>query len=164
MDYIQLKERDVFKIGIRDVNGNAKKDENGNELCIIFDLEDIETPANYSKCVYKAEKAQDILVQKLAVIEKQQDSKGRGIMTKNEEDKYNALREYYKNVEEALDMFLGKGGTEKIFGKVRYLTMFQDFVDMMKPIMPKLKINSESIQEQIRKKYSQKSESIIKDE
>ena len=37
-EYINLKKRNVVKIGIKDENGVAKVDENGNEIYIEFDL------------------------------------------------------------------------------------------------------------------------------
>ena len=66
--------------------------------------------------------------------------------------------------EEAMDLFLGKGGTSKIFGETRYLTMFEDLSEMLEPIMPKLKINMDSIEKKIKSKYKIEDTSILKDE
>ena len=125
-EYIKLKKRNILKIGIKDENDIPKLDDNGNEVYIEFDLENIETPQNYSKCVYLIQKATNILRDEFNVIDKKQDAKGRGFMSRNEENKIVALKKYYKSVEEAMDLFLGTGGTERIFGKARYLTMFDD--------------------------------------
>lgn len=163
-EYISLKKRDILKIGIKDEEGNPKLDEKGNELYIEFDLEDINTPDNYSKCVYLIQKASNTLKNDIAVINKKQDVAGKGIMTKNEEAKMQALKKYYKSSEEAIDLFLGKGGTQKIFGDSRYLTMFDDLVEMLEPIMPKLKINFDSIEKKIKSKYGNKEDNVLKDE
>ena len=75
-----------------------------------------------------------------------------------------ALKQYYKTVEDAMDLFLGKNGTTKIFGETRYLTMFDDLSEMLEPIMPKLKINLESIEKKIKSKYSMTNSNVLKDE
>ena len=85
-------------------------------------------------------------------------------MTKNQEEEKKALNEYYKAMEEAIDLFLGKGGTNMIFGKTRYFTMFDDLNDMLEPIMPKLQINFESIEEKIKEKYKSINSNVLKDE
>lgn len=163
-DYITLKKRDILRIGIKDENGVSKLDDNGNEIYIEFDLEDINLPENYSKCVYLIKKASSNLKSEMIIIDKKQDSKGKGFMTKNEELKVQALKKFYKSTEEAMDLFLGKGGTTKIFGESRYLTMFDDLSEMLEPIMPKLKVNMESIESKIKSKYSISSGNVLKDE
>lgn len=163
-EYINLKKRNILKIGIKDENDIPKIDNNGNEVYIEFDLEDIETPQKYSKCVYLIQKATNVLRDEFNVIDKKQDVKGRGFMTKNEESKIIALKKYYKSMEEAIDLFLGVGGTEKIFGNSRYLTMFDDLNDMLEPILPKLKINLNDIGQKIKDKYKLKEDNVLKNE
>lgn len=163
-EYINLKKRNILKIGIKDEEGNPKLDDKGKELYIEFDLEDINTPENYSKCVYLVQKASSTLKNDFAIINKKQDVEGKGIMTRNEEEKMKALKKYYKSTEEAMDLFLGKNGTQKIFGDSRYLTMFDDLSEMLEPIMPKLKINFDSIEKKIKAKYSTKEDNVLKDE
>lgn len=163
-DYIQLKKRDILKIGIKDENGISKFDKDGKEIFIEFDLEDINLPENYSKCVYLIKKATSTLKNEVIIINKRQDSKGKGFMTKNEEAKLQAIKHFYKSAEEAMDLFLGKGGTNKVFGERRYITMFDDLAEMLKPIMPKLKINMDSIEAKIKSKYSITTGNVLKDE
>lgn len=163
-EYIKLKKRDIFRLGIQDEDGNAKLDENGHEVFIEFDLEDITIPDRYSKCAYLIKKASNTLKNAIVVIDKKQDLKGKGILSKNEEEKMQALKQYYKTVEEAMDLFLGENGTAKIFGETRYLTMFDDLSEMLEPIMPKLKINLESIEKKIKSKYSMTNSNVLKDE
>ena len=68
---------------------------------------------------------------------------------------------------EALDMFLGKGATRKILkanDDEPYYSMFDDIVELIKPIMPALKDNAEYIkhkQEEVIKKYSKTEESNV---
>ena len=162
-DYINLKKREsVLKIGIKDEKGNTKKDENGNEIYIEFDLEDIGTPDRYNKSVQMVKKATNDLKNEILIINKKQDSKGKGIMSKNEEAKMEALRKFYKSGEEAMDMFLGKDGIKKIFGETRYLTMFDDLSEMLEPILPKLKFSIEKMEKKIKEKYKTTNDNVLK--
>lgn len=163
-DYITLKKRDILRIGIKDENGIPKKDENNNELYIEFDLEDITTIDRYSKCLELAEKASKTLQNKFVIIEKKEEVKGKRFMTNKQEEKLEAVKEYYKTMEEAIDLFIGKNGTKKIFGDTRYISMFDDFSEMMKPILPKLEVNTKNIQKKIKSKYKVVDEDTIKDE
>ena len=164
-DYISLKKRNILKIGIKDEDGKPKLDENGNEVYLTFDLEDITAADRYDRCIELNKKALSKLKGQIVIINKQQDEKGDGFLSKNEKAKAKALEEYYKETEKAMDLFLGKGGTQKIFGDIRYLTMFDDLTEMLKPILPKIEINAKSIEEQIKNKYKiDESNDVLKDE
>lgn len=163
-DYIKLQKRNTLKIGIQDEDGNVKLDENGKEVFIEFDMEDINLLDNYDKCVYLVEKAGTTLKMKIKAIKNKQDGEGKYFLTKNQKAQSEAIKEYYKSMEEAMDLFLGEGGTNKIFGNKRYMTMFDDLSENLKPIMPKLKMNVESITNQIKTKYSATEDNVLKDE
>lgn len=163
-DFIQLKARNTLKIGLKDEFGKEKKDENGNLVYLEFDLEDIELPLKYNKCEFLVRKAQQDLKFDFMIIDKRQDVKGKYLLSKNEEEKVKAMNKYYKTMEEAMDLFLGKGGVKKIFDDSRYYTMFDDLAEMLEPIMPKLKINMESINDKIMKKYKNTENDVLKNE
>lgn len=164
MDYIQLKKRNTLKIGLKDENGNEKKDEKGNLVYLEFDLEDIELPLKFNKCEFLIRKAQQDLKWDFLIIDKRQDVKGKMLLSKNEEDKIKAMKKYYKTMEEAMDLFLGKGGVEKIFGERRYYSMFEDLAEMLEPILPKLKVNKDNIIKQIKDKYKTEEKDVLKSE
>lgn len=163
-EYIKLKKRDTLKIGIKDENDNPKLDENGHEVFIEFDLEDITVADRYDTCFQLIKKATQNLQSKLVIINKKQDVPGKGYMSRNQKEKMNAFEEYYKETEEAMDLFLGKGGTSKIFGEVRYLEMFDDLNEYLKPIAPLLKLNMESIEKRIKTKYSSTNSDTLKED
>ena len=163
-DYIQIKARNTLKIGLKDEFGKEKKDENGNLVYLEFDLEDIELPLKYNKCEFLVRKAQQDLKFDFIIINKRQDVKGKYLLSKNEEEKVKAIHKYYKTMEDAMDLFLGKGGVQKIFGDDRYYTMFDDLAEMLQPIMPKLKINMDSINDKIMKKYKNTETDVLKNE
>ena len=160
-DYIQLKERKTLKIGLKDENGKEKKDENGNLVYLEFDLEDIELPLKWNKCEFLIKKAQQDLKWDFIIIDKHQDVKGKMLLSKNEEDKIKAMQKYYATMEEAMDLFLGKGGVKKIFGDTRYYEMYEDLVEMLKPILPKLKINIDNLAKKIKNKYKNAEEEVL---
>lgn len=164
-EYINQKERNTVKIGIKDDKGNVKLDKDGHEVFIEFDLEDINLVDNYSKAISMCEKAGTDLKTQIAVINKRKDDKQiNSVITKNEKDRMDALKKYYKTIEDAMNLFLGENGFTKIFGNKRYLTMLDDLSDMLEPIMPLLKVNIESIQNKIISKYKTRDEDVLKDE
>lgn len=164
-EYINQKERNTVKIGIKDDKGNVKLDKDGHEVFIEFDLEDINLVDNYSKAISMCEKAGTDLKTQIAVINKRKDDKQiNSVITKNEKDKMDTLKKYYKTIEDAMNLFLGEDGFTKIFGNKRYLTMLDDLSDMLEPIIPLLKVNIESIQNKIISKYKTHDEDVLKDE
>ena len=164
-DYIQLKKRNIVKIGIKDEDGNIKLDENGNELYLLFDLEDIKTVDRYNESMELNQKALSDLHNQLLIINKKQDVKDKkSYLTRNQKAKIKAIQKFYEDTERAMDLFLGEGGTQKIFGDIRYFTMFNDLGEMLKPILPKIKVNIDSIEDQIREMYKVKDEDVLKDE
>lgn len=163
-NYVQIEKRDIFKLGIKDENGNVKLDENGNEIFIEFDFEDIELPLKYNKCDFLVKKAYQDLKFDFLIIDKRQDVKGKMILTKNQEDKIKAQNKYYHAMEDAMNLFLGENGVQKIFGDIRYLTMYDDLNTALTPILPKLKINLEKIDDKIKGKYSNTEKDVLEDE
>lgn len=159
MENIQLKKSDsVLKFGILDEEGK----ETGE--FITFDVEDIELPLKLAEAEEKHKaNLRDIKVQ-LIIIDKKQDEKGDGILSKNEREKYNALKEFYKREEETLDLFLGEGGTKKLLnGRNPYYTMYDDINEMLKPILPKLTKTTDDVIKSIKTKYKleEKTEGVL---
>lgn len=163
-EYINIKKRDIVRIGIKDEDGNVKLDKDGHEVFIEFDLEDINLIDNYSKAITMCEKAGKTLQSELVIINKKEDVKINDYITRNQKAKMDALKKYYKFIEEAMNLFLGENGFDKIFGSKRYLTMLDDLSEMLAPIMPLLKVNVDSIQNKIITKYKSHDEKVLKDE
>lgn len=161
-DYIQMKKRDTLKIGIKNVDGEIKKDENGKELYIEFDLNDIELPLKMNKCEFLVRKAKQDLKFDMIIINKRQDVKGKYLLSKNEEDKIKAFNKYYKTMENAIDLFLGKGSVDKIFGETRYYDMYDDLSEMLEPILPKLEVCLKNINNEVKEKYKQVQDDVLK--
>lgn len=155
-DVIQLKKNEIIKIGIRDAEGN----DTGNYL--EFDLEDIELPLRANECEVQHRKNLDFLRMQFVIIDKKEDKKGKKLLSWKEEEKLKVLQEFYKREMDALDLFLGKGGTAKLLnGRNPYISMYSDIDEILKPIMPKLKLNADNIMNKIKQKYSNDKEDDV---
>lgn len=155
MEYISLKNRkDILKLGFKDENENIMKDENNKEIYIEFDLGDIELPLRYNKCVNLIEQARKNLKTQFIIIDKKQDHKGKQLLSSNEEAKVKATKQFYKDMEVAMDLFLGQGGTKKFLnGKNPYWEMWDDIDEMMKPYYNKMKLTVTDMTDRIKEKY-----------
>lgn len=153
---IQLKKDNIMRVAIVDAEGNRT----GEQL--EFDLEDLELPFRLQECEKQHNKNVEDIKAKLLIIDKKQDHKGKGLLSKNEEAKLKAINEFYKKEQEALDLFLGEKGTEKMLnGRNPYVGMFNDISESLEPVLKKLKLREEDILDTIRKKYSKKEEDVI---
>ena len=127
-----------------------------------FDMEDIELPFRIDES-YKLhnENLADIK-RRLIVINNKEDTKGKGLLTKNQEEEAKAINDFYKKEEKALDLFLGEGATKKLLqGRKPYFTMFEDISERIAPILPQLKLEANSVMDRIRAKYSQKEDDVL---
>lgn len=150
-DFIQLKKDNTLRIGIKDIQGN----DTGEHL--EFDLEDIELPLRLNECEAKHRKNLEYLRNQFVIIDKKEDKKGKFILSWKEEEKLKVLQEFYKREMEALDLFLGQNGTNKLLnGRKPYYSMYEDINDMLVPILPKLKLKADDIANKIKEKYSNK--------
>ena len=158
MEYLKLKERkDILKLGIIDVECKIIKDNKGNEVFLEFDLGDIELPLNYNKCVNLVDSARKKLKTQIFLIDKKQDHKGKQLLSFNEEEKMKAIKQFYKEMEIAMDIFLGQGGTNKFLnGKSPYWEMFDDLSEAIEPFMDKMKLTVTDMAARIKDKYKLK--------
>ncbi len=166
MDYIQLKKRkDILRLGIKDSDGNIVLDKKNNEVCIEFNLGDIELPIKYNQCVTQIKNAQQDLKNKIIIINRQKDRKGKGFLSHNEEEKAKAIKEFYRKMENSMDIFLGKGGTKKFLnGRSIYWEVWDDISEALQPHMDKLQLTVDDMVNSIKNKYSLKEdEGVLKD-
>ena len=151
-DFIQLKKDNILRIGIKDIKGN----DTGEHL--EFDLEDIELPLRLNECEARHRKNLEFLKSQFIIIDNKEDKKGKFILSWKEEEKLKILKEFYKREMEALDLFLGQNGTNKLLnGRKPYYSMYEDINDMLEPILPKLKLKADDIANKIKEKYSNNS-------
>lgn len=157
-NYIQLNDNDdILKLYIRDKKGK----ETGEYL--EFNLEDIELPLRYQKIVEEDKKARLDLKNKLNIIDRKQDHKGKKLLSANEEAKIIAMQDFYKREIEIYNMFLGENGVQKLLNGTELSWSSLEAIDKIieEQILPKLSENAETIKEKIMKKYSLKRDDVI---
>lgn len=155
-NYIQLADDDILRLGIKDAEGN----DTGNYL--EFNLADIELPLIYQEIIEEDKKNRLDTKNKITIIDKKQDHKGKKLMSANEEAKIKVMIEFYKKEKEIYDKFLGEGGVDKLLNgrKLSWTTLDEIDEIIEKYIMPKLEIKGDKIKEKIMKKYSNKTEEV----
>ena len=147
-DFIQLKKNNIIRIGIKDYDGK----ETGEHL--EFDLEDIELPLKYQECEERHRKNVQYVIMQFAIIDKKEDKRGKKLLSANEEEKIKVVSEFYKREMEALDLFVGEGGTKKLLnGRKPYYSMYDDINEMLKPVMPIIEKGFGDIETKIKDKY-----------
>lgn len=148
---IKLNKDDILRLEI--VTSDGEK--TGNYL--EFDLEDIELPLKYQELLEKDEKNKKNLRNQLLIIEKRQDVKGKKLLSKNQEDEIKALNDFFKKEKEIYDLFLGKGGFDKLLnGRAMTWTVFEEIDELIeKQILPHLDLSMTRIQDKVKEKYSQ---------
>lgn len=151
-NFIQLSESDTLKLKIKDVNGNYTGE------MLEFDLEDIELLLRYQEMLEKDKKNTEWLRNQMLIIDRKEDVKGKKLLTKNEEDKLKAIREYFNKEIECYNMFLGENGVQKLLNgrRIGWETLDEINTIIKEQIAPKLDIKMENITDKIKKKYSDK--------
>lgn len=154
-NFIQLKKDNIFRVAIIDADGK----DTGEHL--EFDLESVDLALKLNECEAKHRRNLEYLQGQFVIIDKKEDKKGKFLLSWKEEEKLKALKEYYNKEIEALDLFLGEGGTKKLLnGRNPYYSMYDDIGEMLEPILPKLKIRSEDIKNSIMSKYKKEKEEV----
>lgn len=158
-DYIQLQKDDVLRLGIKTNEG----EDTGEYL--EFNLSDIELPLRYQELIEKDKKNKEQLRNKMLIIDRREDVKGKKLLSKNEEDKIRALNEFFVKEVEVYNMFLGPRGVEKLLNGRKFTWTTLDEIDEIieKQIAPHLDVNMKNITDKVKEKYSQavkKSEDI----
>ena len=140
----------LLRLKIIDENGV----DTGEEL--VFNLEDINLLTIYDKIIKEDEKNRISLKNKLAIIDKKQDHKGKTLLSANEEAKMKALQEFYKKETEIYNMFLGERGVEKLLNgrELSWTTLAEIDEIIMDAILPKMQENAENIKKKIVEKYT----------
>ena len=155
-DVIQIKKDNLLRVKIVDEFGN----DTGNTL--EFDLESLELPIKINIANKEHEKNVQYFKAQETLIKKRPDKKGKYAFSYNQECLLKLYKEFYEKEMEVLDSFLGKDGCKKLLnGREPYYTMFDDFAEYLKPIMPKIEKTKEQIANKIKKEYSTKEDDVL---
>ena len=156
-NYIQLNKSNVLRLEIKDENGISTGE------FLEFDLEDIELPLKYQEIIERNKKNTEYLQNQLFIIEKRKDVKGKKLLSKNEEDKIKAIKDYFNKQVEVYNIFLGENGVQKLLNgrKIGWETLSEIGDIISTQIMPKIDLKVVDITEKIKKKYGNKEIEII---
>ena len=159
MESIQLKQDNLFKMGIK----NAEGEDTGEIITI--DLEDIKLPLRCQESEKMIKDNNKWLQAQRIMIEKRPDKKGKKLLSANEEALLKLVNEYYEKQTKAYELVLGEGAIKKILcGREMYITFFSDLEEQMKKLRPKLNQNAVDIKEKIKsitEKYGQKDSDVM---
>ena len=159
MESIQLKQDNLFKIGIK----NAEGEDTGEIITI--DLEDIKLPLRCQESEKMIKDNNRWLQAQRIMIEKRPDKKGKKLLSANEEALLKLVNEYYEKQTKAYELVLGEGAIKKILcGREMYITFFSDLEEQMKKLRPKLNQNVVDIKTKIKsivEKYGQKDSDVM---
>ena len=159
MESIQLKQDNLFKIGIK----NAEGKDTGEIITI--DLEDIKLPLRCQESEKMIKDNNRWLQAQRIMIEKRPDKKGKKLLSANEEALLKLVNEYYEKQTKAYELVLGEGAIKKILcGREMYITFFSDLEVQMKKLRPKLNQNVVDIKEKIKsitEKYGKKDSDVM---
>ena len=159
MENIQLRQDHLFKIGIK----NAEGEDTGEIITI--DLEDIKLPLRCQESEKMIKDNNKWLQAQRIMIEKRPDKKGKKLLSANEEALLKLVNEYYEKQTKAYELVLGEGAIKKILcGREMYITFFSDLEEQMKKLKPKLNQNAVDIKEKIKsitEKYGKKDSDVM---
>ena len=152
MDHtIKLNKSDVLTLKIQTEDGK----DTGEYL--EFDLADIELPLRYQELIEKDKKNKENLKNQMLIIDKREDVKGKKLLSKNEEDKIRALKDFFVKEVEVYNMFLGPKGVEKLLNGRKFTwTTLQEIDEIIeKQIAPHLDISMDNITQKVKEKYAE---------
>jgi hypothetical protein len=147
---IKLNKSDVLTLKIQTAEGK----DTGEVL--EFDLSDIEIPLKYQELLEKDKKNKENIKNQLLIIDKRQDVKGKKLLSRNEEDKIKAIKDFFDKEVEIYNIFLGENGVQKLLnGRKLGWTTLQEIDEIIdKQIAPHINVNMETITNKIKNKYS----------
>lgn len=128
---------------------------------ISFDMTDPELMLKFDRAINRIRNIQEKAEKKEQEINSREDKDTGSFLTNNERDIQELWVESFKEMRNAFDEFLGKGGCQKIFGEKNYVTMFEDLIDQLKPHFEKMGLNAKKLKDEVIEKYKDKEEDVI---
>lgn len=78
----------------------------------------------------------------------------RVLITRNQVEGAKLIEDFYAQSRTALDIFLGEGACQKIFGDKNYLTMFDDLIEQLQPHFEKMGLDAEKMRHSAAAKHA----------
>ena len=141
------------------------KDDKETGECLEINLEGIGVLDRIDKFYHDYLKNRKWIRDELLIIGKKQDFTKKGeFMSNNERLQYEAVKKYYENQKNTFDLFLGKGGVDKLlYGRELEWDTIEEIENIItKQIVPQLEVTMNKISKDIIKKYNVKKEDAEK--
>jgi len=74
-------------------------------------------------------------------------------LTKNTKAGLTLIEDFYKDARAAMDVFLGEGACQKIFGNKNYMDMFNDLAEQLEPHFKKMGLDTKTFKEKALQKH-----------
>ena len=148
-NFIQLGKSDVLTLKIKTDTGEFTGE------TLTFDLDDPDLLLRYQDLIEQDKKNWQNTRNKIVIIEKQQDHKGKKLLSSNQEAKIRATSDFFKKEQEIFDMFLGEGGTAKLLNgrKFSWDTMAEIKKIIIEQIAPYLDKTMDNLTEKVKQEY-----------
>lgn len=149
-NFIKLEESDVLRLPIKTKDG----EDTGEYL--EFDLEDIELPLKFQDMLEKDKKNREYLKNTITILDKRKDVKGKKLLSRNQEDKIKAIKDFIEKEKDIYNLFLGENGVEKLLNgkKLGWTSLQQVDKIIQEQILPHIDLKMTNIQEKIKEKYN----------
>ncbi len=113
--------------------------------CISFDTQDTSLTGRLMKAFEKIDSLTKEYEDKAAEIDARPDEPLNEFITKNQYDGAQLIDSFYIEARTTMDLFLGAGACQKIFGDKNYINMFNDLIEQLKPHFEQIGINAEKL-------------------
>lgn len=156
-DYVQLKKDNILRLGIKDSDGK----DTGEHL--EFDLEDAGLLLRYNELLEKDKKNRIWLNNQLLIISKKEDHKGKKLLSSNEQAELESVNEFFKREKDVLDMFLGKGGVDKLLNgrNMGWSSLNEINEIIVKQIAPHFDKTMDNIAKKVKESYKMATEEDV---
>jgi hypothetical protein len=154
---IQLNNENIIKFDIQDTEGKKTGE------YLEFDLDDINLLLRYQEMIELDKKNLQNLRNQLSIIDKQEDHKGKKLLSFKQEQEIKIMQNYYKKEVEILNMFLGENGVQKLLNgrSLGWTTLAEISRLIEEVILPPLQEESKKTNDRIKEKYSIKEDNVI---
>lgn len=128
---------------------------------ISFDINDPELVLKFDNAFYQIQGIQKEIESKEQELKEKEDRKLDGVLTANEREALEFINKKFQDMRDAMDVFLGKGACQKIFGDRNYVNMYEDLIEQLEPHLEKIGINAQRRKDEIKSKYGEQEEDTI---
>lgn len=123
---------------------------------IEFDFTDPNFPLRLLECYDQLDQLTIDVEKEINEVTEREDVELNEFMTQNQKDLLIINDKYFKKAREVMDLFLGEGACQKIFGDKNWDTMYEDLFASLEPEFKKMGVNFNNMQKKAASKHKPK--------